>query len=934
MYEQEKQRATHLLVLIVYTIFTIVLAVESYLMGWEPGAVVLLLLGLAASWVLHITGKVPASIRLWLYYILTMLAFFFYGIHESSIYDLATLMVMIIILYSATEMYSFIRLCVLVYILTLCYDFVFVLGGSIEITVLSVTRILFHLLIVCTAGQLIKITIQKQKDERKNTKEKIAELEETNRRTEDFMANVSHELRTPINAVTGITSVMLKNEEDEEKRKDLFAIQMAGYRLFNQIEDILDYTEIDTGRITVSEDNYMISSVVNDIITENRLSEKRNMQELIFDIDAGIPSVLFGDGKKIKKVLKHLIDNAVKFTRKGGVYVRIYTIHKSYGVNLCIQVKDTGIGIAKEDLGRITERFYQSNGGRNRRAGGLGLGLPIVYGMVQAMQGFIQVESTEGKGTTVCVSVPQKVVDEAPCMVVNNRKNLCLACFLMSGKYSVPEVREFYNAMISHMVQGLDLLLYRVSNIDELENLSSTYRLTHLFIGKEEYEENQYYFEDTNQNTEVIVVADDGFSLPKGSRVKILRKPFYCLSVINILNTAFLKQTETLQEKHMICPGVRVLVVDDEPMNLMVAEGMLKNYRMNVKTADSGKKAVRLCENADFDLVFLDHMMPEMDGVETLKQLRKLNADSGRPLTIIAFTANAVSGAREMFLREGFDEFISKPIELFELERVLRKVLPKSAIMYEEESSEKNTETGPETHSGTEPETDIEMVSETVSETDKKAQTEEQPVMAALESMGIHTRSGLQYSQGDRDFYLELLTKFADGYAPKETELNDFFHQENWDDYRIQVHALKSSSKLIGADTLSTMAREAEEAASRHDADYIKKHHEALLEQYKEVAHHIMEVMKPSEDAETKVLADIEQEELLERLKEVTESLGAYEIDRAEEQLSELTLTRCGDIVVRELLHDVCRDVEDFEFDAAILNLENIISSTERGENG
>ena len=226
-------------------------------------------------------------------------------------------MIVVIIMYSSTENCTIIRLCVATYFITMCYDLVFVLGNDVPFTSLTVTRTILHFVLVYMAGYLIKVIIQRRQKEKANTDNRIVRLEETNRRTEDFLTNVSHELRTPINAVTGITTVMLKNEEDEGKKKDLFSIQMAGNRLFSQIEDILDYTEIDTGRVRVSEDTYMISSVVNDLIAGNRLSEREDMTELIFYIDVGVPSVLIGDEKKIRKILKHLIDNAIKFTHRG-----------------------------------------------------------------------------------------------------------------------------------------------------------------------------------------------------------------------------------------------------------------------------------------------------------------------------------------------------------------------------------------------------------------------------------------------------------------------------------------------------------------------------------------------------------------------------------------------------------------------------------------
>lgn len=925
MYEQEKQRSTHLLILIVCTVLILALTGEAILLGWEIGAVVLLLLGLTVCWVFHIIEKMPESSRLWQYFILSMLAFFFYGIHETSVYDLAPLMIVIIILYSATENYSIIRLCVITYFLTMGYDFVFVLGRDIELSSLVITRSIFHLVLVFMAGMITKTILERRNKERKNSENQIAELEETNRRTEDFLTNVSHELRTPINAVTGITAVMLKNEDNDDRKKNLQSIQVAGYRLFGQIGDILDYTEIDTKRITVSEEAYMISSLINDVINRNHQSDKGKKLELVFDIDPDVPSVLLGDGKKIKKILGHLIDNAFKFTQKGGVYVRVYAIKKKYGVNLCIRVSDTGVGIAQEELEKIKERFYQSNAGRNRRAGGLGLGLSIVSGMVSVMEGFIQIESVVGEGTTVTVSIPQKIVDEAKVMVVDDKADLCLACYLRPEKYEVPQVRDYYNEMISHMVQGLEISLHRISNMDELEKLASMYQLTHLFIGKEEYGENEKYFEDLNQNVKVIVVADEDFSLPKESRIKILKKPFYSLPIVNILNADSLENESVLKEKTMLCPGVKVLVVDDEPMNLMVAEGIFKDYQMIVTKADSGKRAIELCEKEDFDLIFLDHMMPEMDGVETLKRIRKIDNNSNRVLTIIAFTANAVSGAREMFLREGFDEFVSKPIEPLELERVLRKVLPKSSVVFVDENSKKNSNK----------EIKVEKDAQEANNNSEKDR------MTELEEAGINTKSGIQYCGGDDKFYFELLTQFAEDFKQKVSDVGTFFAQKDFENYCIRVHAVKSTAKMVGADSLSENAKNMEMAAKNQDVDYIKKHHEELVNEYTQVVQSICDVLElntKSRINETEVdktevdETEISTDDLIERLRALVEGLKTFEADKAESLLSELSTVVYRGEKVENLLCDVRLDVDDFEFGAASEKVKSLIKNLEGGE--
>ena len=928
MHKQEEQRVTHLIILLCYTIFTIVLTGESILLGWDMEAVMLLLVGLAASWVLHVSGKLAETVRQWVYVILTMLAFFFYGIHETSIYDLAPVMIVVLIMYISTETYNIINLCMVAYYFTMFYDFIFVVDGSVEVDSLMISRTLLHLMLVYMAGRLSKIIIRRRKQERKNTNDIVAALEETNRRTEDFLTNVSHELRTPINVVTGLTAVMLKNETDEAKRKDILAVQMAGHRLFSQIEDILDYTEIDTGRIKVSEDAYTISSIVNDIISGNRMQERENAPELIFDIDAGIPSLLIGDGRKIKKILKHLVDNAMKFTKKGGVCVRIYALPKEYGINLCIRVSDTGIGIAEDNLLKIKESFYQLNGGRNRRAGGLGLGIPIVYGMAAAMEGFLQMESKEGNGTTVSVSIPQKVADTSPCMSIANRERLCLGCYLRPEKYTVPEVRGYYDEMITHMIRGLDLVLHRVFNLEELEKLNSMYQLTHLFIGKEEYEEDRGFFNGLDKSMEVVVIADDSLVLPKESHIKYIRKPFCCLPVISMLNAGSANDGNRFEKEYMICPGVRAMVVDDEPMNLMVAEGILRDYQMQVKTAESGMKALELCDKEEFDLIFLDHMMPEMDGVETLKRLRKMHAEEERTLTVIAFTANAVSGAREMFLQEGFDEFVSKPIEYLELERVLKKVLPKASIRFEDK--EKHEKGRYEQDSG---KSELHAKKQEAEEGTGNAIVEEDTISRLME-LGINTHSGLQYCRNDREFYIELLAKFAQDAATKEQVIDALWQKEDLANYRIMVHALKSSAKMIGADSLSELARKVEEAAKNQDVDYIKQNHEELLTTYRETSLELLQALDFDNETETEDLENstqISEAELLERLNALKDSFDTFEADRAEALMAEMGNMMYGEISVEELLREIREDVEEFEFGKASEKVQTLLERMEGG---
>lgn len=918
MNNQEKQRAAHLLILICYTIFSCVLIGESLLLGWEKWVVVLLPIGVIAGWTLHIGNRLQMDVRLYIYIVLMMVAFFFYGIHETSMFDIAPLIITVMVMYSSTEKYNTVKICMFAYYITMAYDVLFVIDGFTTEPSLFITRLLLHLMLVYMVGRLLKIMVQRRSKERKTTEDMIVRLEEINQRTEDFLANVSHELRTPINAVTGISAVMLKNEENEEKKKDIFTIQMAGQRLFGQVEDILDYTEIDNEKVSVNEEAYMISSIVNDVISENQMQDREYMPELIFDLDAAMPAVLLGDGKKIKKILRHLVDNAVKFTLKGGAYIRIHTFHKDYGVNLCITVSDTGEGISREELEKITEGFYQTDGGRSRKAGGLGLGLPIVAGMVSYMEGFMQIKS-EGGGTVVTVSIPQKIKDNKPMITLENRERLCLACFLKPEKYEISEVRDYYNETIAHMVESLDVSIHRVFNIDGMKALTGIYQITHLFIGTEEYLEDSELFENLADQMAVIVVADKKFVPTSGTKTKILRKPFYCLSIANMLNTEVVEDELSFVEKQMLCPNVKVLVVDDEPMNLVVAEGIFKNYEMQVKSVHSGKEALELCEKEDFDLIFLDHMMPEMDGVETLKRLRQIWTDSERSATVIAFTANAVSGAREMFFAKGFDEFLSKPIEIVELERVLRNILPNSAIQYVDKDYKKGS--------------NAENIDNKSLDNICEQPTDNQGITVLLEKAGIHSEKGLQYCLDNTEFYEELLMKFASDADKKQEDIGRFYEQKDWNNYCIIVHALKSTAKMIGADTLSELAKKLEEAAKNLNVEYIEIHHENLLIKYKEMVGNIWDIFNEDEKSGIqKEYQEISGLELCKRLEEIEESLNTFEAEKAKTLMEQLDgFSYCGDSIA-ELLKDAGQDIDDFEMTAASEKVKSLICSVRDGE--
>ncbi len=648
----------------------------SILEKWEYWVNPLVILGLLAIWGMHIFGYADENTREIFYLLYAMLLSFFHGIHASSFMDLAVVSVLVIITFSMMNRLHYLHI--------LLGEFLFLMilqinhglkDGWLEVSALQLERILLHVMVVVGVYLVCRKIIIGNLEREKLLQTREMEREDNVREMEDFLTNISHELRTPVNVVNGMTTLILK----EQDNPDVVSIQEAGIRLSRQIEDIQDYTEIIRGDLSLEEDRYAIISVINDVLTTFRLQKKDSRLEFVVDLDPSVPTMMQGDIKKLHKILRHLMDNAIKYTRRGGIYVRIYTIPRDYGVNLLMEVSDTGIGMSKKDVVNASKGFYQANKKRNRSTGGIGLGLSIVYGFVHCMGGFAKIESKLGSGTTVTISVPQKVLDPQPCLGLNSDLAGNIIFHTRAGKYIVPEVREFYRQMAIHMASGLKLNLYSAGTVQEMEDIMDKLEVSHIFMGEEEYLENPSYMDQLAELGIVVAVsASAEFEPAAGSKVIKMPKPLYGYPVTRILNEGALAGSLTGEEENPkpVLDGVKALIVDDEPMNLVVASGLFRGYGMEIDTADSGMEAIEKSNLEKYDLIFMDHMMPEMDGVEAMKRIKNFWKQHGENIPVIALTANAVSGAREMFLREGFDGFISKPIDIPEFERVIKNVLP------------------------------------------------------------------------------------------------------------------------------------------------------------------------------------------------------------------------------------------------------------------
>ena len=670
------------LMISITTLAAIALILQNYFGGWEFWVPVVIFAGLLIIWFFHVTQKLDMRSRVNMYVGFGAFLVFYHGIHDTSLYDVSLAVSLFMAAFTIANSVRILNFVLVEYVIVMGVQYYFLYEkGEADLDAFYTMKIVFHIGTVLSMYIFSRVTVNGRLAENERIQKWKDAVSENDNDMEDFMSNVSHELRTPVNVISGMTALIRKVSDGEE----LISIQEAVIRLTHQIEDIQDYTEIKRGELALEEENYMCSSLINDVVSNYRSDRNDRKLELVIDMAPEMPAMLNGDIKKLHKVFRHLLSNAIKFTKKGGVFIRVFTVPQEYGANLTIEITDTGIGMTRAQMSRLSGGMYQANKKRNRSTGGIGIGLPIVYGFVHKMGGFVRINSEKGKGTTVRVSVPQSVVDPAPCLAVKDVTSKNIIFYTKPAKFMVPEVREFFRTMAVNLAAGIYAKLYTAENATELEQMAMLLGSSYIFMGQEEYDDDRSLMDRLAQSGHrVIVYADPGFEASQGVGITVLPKPLYGFPVVRILNgeTGVGAGDDELQGKPRFT-GVSALIVDDEPMNLVVASGLLREYKMFADTAESGKEAIRKYENGEYDIIFMDHMMPEMDGVEAMKRIRQVADETGRNPIIIALTANALSGAREMFIKEGFDGFVAKPIDIGEFERVMKKVLPEDMIKYE-----------------------------------------------------------------------------------------------------------------------------------------------------------------------------------------------------------------------------------------------------------
>lgn len=567
----------------------------------------------------------------------------------------------------------------------------------VQEVVISLGIIFMSLIVAEIVNSLITEQNHRLLDALRKEKRSQQEAEAANMAKSSFLANMSHEIRTPINAILGMNEMILREEKDPAIRGYAGNIQASGNSLLSIVSDVLDISKIESGKLEIIPVDYEVNSLISDCCNMAACRAKAKELELLVECADNVPMKLCGDETHIRQIIMNLLTNAVKYTEKGTVKLIVSGRFTDGGFVLKVDVSDTGIGIAEENLPQLFTQFQRFDLQRNRNIEGTGLGLSIVKRLCDLMSGTITARSVLGSGSTFTVELPQKVVDSTPCGGVNLN-------------YSAGAEHEYHHS-----------------------------------------------FE---------------------------------------------------------APEAKILAVDDLPVNLLVIANLLKETRIKIDTAGSGRECLDKCSQQKYDLILMDHMMPEMDGVLTFEKLHGDKSSPNFETPVIMLTANALAGMREQYMDVGFADYVSKPVRGAKLEEAIRRNLPESLIK------------------PASPEIPAEAVS-----TEPSGFAD---ICGAVPELNVN--AALQYCCGSAELLNDLLHDFTEN--DHFSDLKAAFEEKRWEDYRRHAHSLKSTSLMIGLTGLSERARASELALKGGCTEFAELNHDSLIEEYSALLGKIKDYLK------------------------------------------------------------------------------------------
>lgn len=587
-----------------------------------------------------------------------------------------------------------------------------------------------------------------------------------------FWESAAHEIHTPINVINGLCQLMLRNTGDGEIRERTYEIQSAGKDLLAILNSAYDYTRLETHKLKISDDRYVFMSFLNDIV--NFCSTKTESEKVDFIVECApdIPSELYGDCARISQVVMNLFANAVKFTKSGSITLGFSAREYEGKINLRITVSDTGTGISRKKMSKLFTVYSDQNDGTKPNSTHLGLG--VSKELVKLMGGFINVRSAVGKGSFFSVTIPQGIADKRPFIEINGAQQLKVLMFTEKT-----HSREAMEKLFSSL--GIDMTFCASNSEFMIEKENPGY--THVITDYNIFTFNKPIFDILSQRMEIIVPkAMDLKEEKTAPYVRSVFYPIYAASLASVFNSESGKRGTNGFTVSFTAPRANVLVVDDNIVNIKVAGSFLLPYNMNVYTADNGEDALKTVQSRHIDLVFMDHVMPHPDGIETTAMIRALGGDYAEKLPIVALTANAHNDVKKLFLENGMNDFISKPIEMRALEHVLLKWLPGEMIVKLDEPIKIDIGELPEKSYGL-----------------------------------LDVKQGIINVGGSKEAYFDVLKTFAASRERTAARLSSSLRERNMELFTITAHSVKGASRNIGAAELSEFARQLEAASKQNE---------------------------------------------------------------------------------------------------------------------